>query len=82
MKFILDAESYSLIKKYVDFSELSYVAFNDNSYELQIKKHDLELFLLIVSEASTTYGLDSDGEITPFGRKLETIYDTLYAQVK
>lgn len=81
MKFKLDEESYSLIKKYVDFTELSYVSFNDNSYEIEIKENDLELFLILVSESSTTYGLDSDGEITPFGRKLEAIYDNIFNQI-
>lgn len=81
MEFKLDAESFPLLKKYVDFSELSFSSLNDNSYTVEIKENELDLFLILVCEASSTYGLDSDGEITDFGRKLEALYDKIFSQI-
>lgn len=79
--FTLPKNQYDLLIKYTDFSELNYVLFNDDKLEVTIDKNELSLFQDLVIEASTTYGLDSDGEITEFGRKLEAVYDNIYSQI-
>lgn len=79
MIFKLSKEEYNLFKHYVDFSEIN-IKMDDDKYTVEIEEKDLRLFQLLVSEASTTYGLDSNDEITDFGRKLEALYDTIYSQ--
>lgn len=79
--FTLPKDQYDLLIKYTDFSELNYVLFNDDKLEVTIDKNELSLFQDLVIEASTTYGLDSGGEITEFGRKLEAVYDAIYDQI-
>lgn len=80
MKFKLNQEEYNLFKKYVDYSEVNNLKYDDNNFTIEIDNKDLRLFQLLVSDASTIYGFDSDGEITEFGRKLESLYDTIYNQ--
>lgn len=82
MQFVLNNDEYTLFKKYVDTSELDRIELNDEKRIIEIDKRDLRLFQLIVSDASTIYGFDSDDEITPLGRKLEALYDTIYYQSK
>ncbi len=82
MQFKLNKEEYDLFEKYVDSSELNNLTIvkKDADYIIMIDKKDLRLFQILVSDASTVYGFDSDGEITDFGRKLEALYDTIYSQ--
>lgn len=80
--FKLSNDQFILFKKYIDYSELSYISFNEQTFQVIIYKKELSLFQDLIIEASTIYGLDSDGEITEFGRELEALYDTIYSQIK
>lgn len=82
MQFVLNNDEYTLFKKYVDISELDKIKLNDDKRIIEIDERDLRLFQLVVSDASTIYGFDSDDEITSLGRKLESLYDTIYYQSK
>ena len=80
MRFILNDDEYTLFKEYVDLSELNKIELNDDKRIIEIEESDLRLFQLTVSDASLIYGFDSHDEVTPLGRKLEALYDTIYYQ--
>ncbi len=80
MKFVFDIEEYKLFKGYVDISELDSINLNDIERTVEIDESELRKFQIAVSDASLIYGFDSEDEITPFGRKLEALYDTVYYQ--
>lgn len=82
MQFTLSSDEYALFKEYVNLSELKGIKLDDNNKIIEIDEADLRLFQLVVSDASTIYGFDSEDEITPLGRKLEALYDTIYYQSK
>ena len=73
--------SYALVKKYCDFTELSFIKYDDVNYTISFTPGNELNFKIAVMETSTVYGLDSDGKITSLGRKLEAIYDNVLQQI-
>lgn len=81
MIFKLNEKQYFLVKEYANFSDMPFIKLKDTSYEIEISKNDLETFLSAISDMNLVYGFGLDDEITPFGRELERIYDTVYNQI-
>lgn len=76
----LSKENYDLAKT-IDFSELlNRVVFNDEQHSITVPAADMDIFMVIISEEVDMKGLSEDQqEVTPYGRKLYSLYDEVYA---
>lgn len=73
-------ENYDLAKS-IDFSELlNRVMFNDEQHSIAVRKTDIDIFMVIISEEIDMKGLTEDQQdVTPHGRRLYELYDEVYA---
>lgn len=76
-KIKLSKEQFNILKR-IDFSELGddIVLDEDNNY---IVINDYTLFCLIMTEEISVNGIGTDYEPNDYGRKLEALYDYIYA---
>lgn len=83
MKITLNSKKYSLLKEYVDYSNISSVKVDDNTQTITIDDNgDIDAFLFSISDALDIYGFGLDDEITDFGYELEELYDLVFVQTK
>lgn len=83
MKITLNSKKYSLLKEYVDYSNIASVKVDDNTQTILVDDNDdVDAFLLSISDALDIYGFGLDDEITDFGYELEELYDTVFGQIK
>ena len=82
-KIILSKEQYDLINT-IDISEIGKenIIFSDKDYSLYVEEGSIRLLRILITEEIDRNGLtDHQNVVTPYGRKLYELHDTIYSQV-
>lgn len=80
MVFRLDKDAY-LLAKSIDFSEIAHdVSFDDELQAVTVSDEKILTFQVLISEEIDVKGLsDNQEQVTPYGRQLYVLYDTINA---
>ena len=78
MKIRLSKEQYNLLKK-IDLSEIENDILLNDPNEIDLPEDKIRLLRIIITEEIDVNGLSDDqNEVTPYGRSLYDLHDTIY----